>query len=68
MGNKLPSRAVRLLEMMTLLKERSWTVRELAERFEVSERTVRRDLQALGAEPFWLPLSCERRWRIEKLK
>ena len=64
-------RAGRLLYMIDLLKDRPRTVAELAERCHVSERTVRRDLEAMQGEPLRVPLVLKAatwsvmRWRDE---
>lgn len=49
-------RALRLMEMVELLRDRPRTVEELAERFGVTERTIRRDLDELRSEPSYMPL------------
>lgn len=59
------SRAVRLIELMQILQERAWTVEELAERFQVSERTIRRDLLTLQGEPWYYPLVRRIVWQRE---
>jgi predicted DNA-binding transcriptional regulator YafY len=52
-------RADRLLSIMLLLQlHRRMTARELAERMEVSERTIQRDMEALGAAG--VPVTAER--------
>jgi DeoR-like protein with HTH domain len=45
---------VRVWQLIVLLRERSYTIPDLARRFRVSERTVRRDLWVLQRIP--LPL------------
>ena len=52
-----PYRALRLIEMVRLLRERSLTTIELAGRLSVSNRTVQRDLLALQGEPLYIPLT-----------
>ena len=52
-------RADRLLSIMLLLQlHRRMTARELAGRMEVSERTIQRDMEALGAAG--VPVTAER--------
>ncbi len=42
------SSAIRILSLLRLLEQRRrWTLHELAERFQVTTRTVRRDLDVL---------------------
>ena len=53
-------RALRLIEIIRLLKDRPRTVGELAEHFEVTERTIYRDLGDLQGEPCYAPLVCDR--------
>jgi hypothetical protein len=50
------ARAVRLCEMMVILQERWYSVAELAVRYNISPRVIRRDLVALELDPFWCPL------------
>ena len=58
-------RAIRLITMIHLMRERSWCVPELAERLGVSTRTVWRDLATLQDEPLRVPLvTDDGRWRI----
>lgn len=55
-------RADRLLTILLLLQEgRRWTVKELAERLEVSERTVSRDMESLSASG--VPVYADRGYR-----
>ena len=58
-------RAVRLLQLIRLLRDRWYSVAELADALSVSPRTVRRDLLDMQDEPLRLPL-CEARgrWRM----
>lgn len=49
-------RAVRLLQIMDLLRHRSYSAAELARCLHVSQRTVLRDLSVLEAEPLYLPV------------
>lgn len=39
-------------QLLVMLRRRGWTLLELADHFEVSKRTVMRDLDALEAVPF----------------
>ena len=48
-------RARRLMDMVRRLRDRAYTVRELAELYNVSERTIRADILELQGEPFYLP-------------
>jgi len=57
-------RAERLYTMKCLFLEGgSFTIAELAERFEVAENTIGRDLRVLSAK-LGVPLICETRWRM----
>jgi hypothetical protein len=49
---------MRTWSILVLLRGRPRTLRELAERFEVTERTIRRDFEALTALQF--PITCSR--------
>ena len=65
------TRAIRLIQIIELLRDGcGYTTAELAERFGVSQRTIRDDLLVLQGEPFYMPLVCEdqRRyeWRVER--
>ncbi len=48
MRDRSLARAERLLEMRELLRARAWSIKELAEHFGTSRRTIERDLQALA--------------------
>lgn len=61
------SRAIRLIQIIDLLKSgRGYTTAELAERFEVSQRTIQDDLCVLQGEPFYMVLEPDPRteWRV----
>ena len=60
------SRAVRLVAILEALRDRPQTTKELATRFEVTPRTIRRDLVELQGEPLYAPLVLERvsEWRL----
>ncbi|MDF2724920.1 MAG: transcriptional regulator [Paenibacillus sp.] len=62
-------RADRLLSILMLLQnERQLTTRQLADRLEVSERTVHRDMEALGAAgvPVYSVLGSQGGWRLSE--
>ncbi|WP_274363609.1 helix-turn-helix transcriptional regulator [Paenibacillus thermotolerans] len=62
-------RADRLLTILLLLQEgKRWTVKELAERLEVSERTVSRDMEALSASgvPVYADRGYGGGWRLSE--
>ncbi len=61
------TRAVRLIQIMELLDQRSYTARELAARFGVSRWTIRRDLQILEGGPIYYPL-CVHKGTYRKLR
>jgi predicted DNA-binding transcriptional regulator YafY len=47
------SSAIRILSLLRLLEQRRrWTLHELAERFKVTTRTVRRDLEVLQSAEY----------------
>lgn len=54
-------RRARLDELIQLFREsgRGWTTRELALRFHVSERQMRRDLADIMSDPDYAPLVAE---------
>lgn len=52
-------RVLRMFQIVRLLQERPFTTDELAERFGVSTRTIRRDLLELQLEPVFAPLVCK---------
>jgi len=52
-------RALRLVQIIAMLKDRPRTVEELADHFEVTERTIYRDLADLQGEPCYAPLVCD---------
>jgi len=57
-------RAERLYSMKCLFMEGgSYTIAELATRFEVAENTIGRDLRTLSTR-LGVPLICEVRWRL----
>jgi predicted DNA-binding transcriptional regulator YafY len=61
-------RAVRLAYLLSMFESKQRiSVAEIAEKFEVSERTIRRDLLTLQGEPFYLPLEQERVYRRQEL-
>ncbi len=53
-------RALRLIQIISLLHERPRTVGELADHFAVTERTIYRDLADLSGEPQYAPIVCDR--------
>lgn len=60
-------RAVRLLYILDLLRSgRGYTVAELAEKCDVSERTIYDDLKDLQGDPLYTPLiqRVRREWKI----
>ncbi|NMA26110.1 MAG: HTH domain-containing protein [Clostridiales bacterium] len=59
-------RAVRLLYIVQLLNDRPMTTNELAQRCEVSERTIRKDMLDLQGNPLYLPLilRVRREWKL----
>ncbi|MBC7235022.1 MAG: HTH domain-containing protein [Chloroflexi bacterium] len=61
-------RAVRLIEMMRLLRDRPLSSAELAERFGVSQRMVQYDLMDLQSWPMYVPLArdLQGRWYIPR--
>ena len=63
-------RALRLLQIIELLKQNRrnhYTTSGLASRFDVSQRTIQRDLDELRGEPEYLPLvsRVRREWTVE---
>lgn len=50
------SKAMRLLKIKQLLEDRPMTVKELAQRCNVSERTIRDDLLEVQGDPMRLPV------------
>jgi predicted DNA-binding transcriptional regulator YafY len=50
------SKAMRLLKIKQLLEDRPMTVKELADRCDVSRRTIQQDLLELQGEPMRLPV------------
>ena len=50
------NKATRLLAIVQALQERPCTTRELAERFNVSERTIQQDLADLRGDPLHVQL------------
>ena len=64
-GVSTVSKALRLVRLMQLFEQRSWTRRELAEELGVSMRTIERDMADLRAEPFYVPLWYDDgRWHL----
>lgn len=60
------SKSKRLLDlMMTVNRKRKFTVRELADEFQVSSRTILRDLQELGS---WAYRSIPKWGRMEGIR
>jgi len=55
-GNEV-SRAARLLDIIRKLRDRPYSVGELAATMNVSNRTVQRDLLALQGEPLYIPMT-----------
>ena len=61
-------KASRMLDMYLLLKasKRGYTLEELAERYGVTPRTIRRDIEDMERDPIYAPVVCNvrREWRI----
>ena len=62
----IPKRALRIIDMVDRFKacREGYTVAELAELYQVSERTIQQDLSDLQGEGLYLPLVSETRWRL----
>ena len=60
--------AIRCLKILRLLQRRGWTVEELANKFAVDVKTIRRDLAAIKAARWKLRFATEefnrRRWSV----
>ena|GEM_PF-6931568 len=56
-------RVARLDAIIAALRDRPMTTRELAERFEVSQRMIQKDMVVLQTEPFYCPLWQDERFR-----
>lgn len=63
-GSKL-KRALRLIEIIAMLKAKPRTIEELADHFEVTGRTIYRDLADLQSEPCYAPLVRDQVMRID---
>ncbi|HOW77940.1 MAG TPA: DeoR family transcriptional regulator [Verrucomicrobiota bacterium] len=61
-------RVFRLMEMIQLFRDgHQFTTVQLAERFEVTPSTIRRDLIVLQTDPLFVPLICDcDGWRLLK--
>jgi len=55
-------RALRLLQIPHLLRERPWRASDLAEELGVSQRMIERDLRTLQGPPFRLPIVLGDSW------
>jgi len=60
-------RAARLIQIMQALKERCYSTEELAERFGVSPRTIRKDLLDIQGEPLYFPVISRYVWQEIKM-
>ncbi len=60
-------RAVRLVQLIDLLRDRCYTTDELAERFGVSQRTIQKDLYDLTGDPLYVPLVDRHVWQHAEL-
>lgn len=62
--------AIRCLKILCLLLSRGWTVEELAKRFKVDKKTIRRDLIAIRKSGWKLTHVVEefnrRRWSVSQ--
>ena len=56
-------RAVRLVRIMEMLKDRCYETGELADHFRVSRRTIQRDLYDLTGEPLYYPAVERHIWQ-----
>ena len=69
--NTVTKRATRLIDLYEFLRAstRGHTLEELAERYGVTERTIRRDLADLERDPIYAPIVCDVRheWRLRDL-
>lgn len=61
-------RCLRLMDIIQCLEERPHTTNELAERYQVSPRTIRDDLMLIQGHPRYAPLVQFRGWKLVNLR
>lgn len=62
-------RSLRLVAIMELFRQephRGFTTEELAQRFNVSVRTIQKDMADLGGDPVYLPVYERKIWVMVK--
>ncbi len=62
-------RSLRLVAIMELFRQepdRGFTTEELAQRFNVSVRTIQKDMADLGGDPVYLPVYERKMWVMVK--